>query len=106
MEVTKLTTYAQFSFTWESGADKINAATPFRATVILGISKYIVHPILPLNDTYALFYSSNSWLIPQREHLWTSVELGQFIQVQMLISIREYSIWIQWHYEIKTVLLG
>lgn len=92
---TKLTTYAQFCFKWGSGADKINAATPFRVTEILGLSKYIVPPILPLNDMYSLL-SSNSWLIPLREHLWTSMELCQFIHAQMLISIREYSISIQW----------
>lgn len=103
MKITKLTIYAQFWFTWGSEADKINAATPFRATEILDLSKYTVYPILPLNDMYSLL-SSNSLLIPQRVHLLTSMELCQFIHAQMLISVREYSI--QWHKEIQTALLG
>lgn len=58
MKVPKLTTCAQFWFTQEARADEINAATPFGATEILGISKYVVHPILPLNDMYSFFSSS------------------------------------------------
>lgn len=58
MKVAKLTTYAQLCFTRDSAADKINAATLFKTTEILGISKYIVHLILSLNDMNSLVSSS------------------------------------------------